>query len=74
MALSYRGGILLSVFLVIDSFLIWWINATNSRTTGFVAAPVASGDVTLVTYALIGAALIAVLVAIFFKFKPVPAC
>jgi hypothetical protein len=73
-AFGYRGGILLSVFLVVDGFLIWWINATNSRTATFVAAPVASGDVTVVTYGLIGAAVIAVLAAIFFKFKPVPAC
>jgi hypothetical protein len=74
LAIGYRGGILLAVFLVVDGFLIWWINVTNSRTTSFVTAPVASGDVTLVTYALVGVAVITILAAIFFKFKPVPAC
>ncbi|MGY5859166.1 MAG: hypothetical protein RTU63_07340 [Candidatus Thorarchaeota archaeon] len=73
MAFGKRGAILLSVFLAVDGFLIWWINS-SSRTSGFAAAPVASGDVTLVTYALIGAAVISILGAIMFKSKPVPAC
>lgn len=74
MALGYRGGFLLSVFLVVDGFLIWWVNLPSSRTSSFPAAPVASGDVTLVTYAIVGVAVIAILAAIFFRFKPVPAC
>lgn len=68
----YRGYILLSLFLVVDCFLIWWVNF-NTRSTGFVAAPVASGDQTLVTFALVGAAAIAILATIFYKVKPVPA-
>ena len=73
MAFGKRGGILLSIFLVVDGLAIWWVNS-SSRTSNFTTAPVASGDVTLVTYGLIGAAVIAVLGAIFFRFKPVPAC
>lgn len=68
----YRGYILLSLFLIVDCFLIWWVNF-NARSTGFIAAPIASGDQPLVTYALVGAAAIATLVTIFYKVKPVPA-
>ena len=68
---SYRGITLLTIFLVVDCILIWWVN--SPRTTSFVAAPVASGDQSLVTLVLIGAAVISVLGAIMFKSKPVPA-
>jgi len=68
---SYRGIILLTVFLVIDCILIFWIN--TAPRTAFVAAPIGYEDRTLVTYVLVGAAAIAVLGAIMFKSKPVPA-
>ena len=72
MARVYHGHILLSLFLVVDCFLIWWVNF-NTRSTGFIAAPVAAGNQTLVTYVLVGAAAIAILMTIFYKVKPVPA-
>ncbi|MCK4566889.1 MAG: hypothetical protein KAU48_06230 [Candidatus Thorarchaeota archaeon] len=71
MALSRRGLTLVSVFVIVDCILIWMVN-TSTRATG--AAPIALEDQFTVTLVLAGAAIIAVLVAIFFKFKPVPAC
>ena len=68
---SYRGITLLSIFLIVDCILIWWVN--QPRTTGFVTAPIATGDQSIVTLVLVGAAVIAILGAIMFKSKPVPA-
>jgi len=72
LAYGSRGLTLVSAFLVLDCMLIWLVN-TNTNTRGS-AAPVASEDQFLITLVLIGAGIIAVLAAIFFKFKPVPAC
>ncbi len=71
MALGKRGLTLVSVFVIVDCILIWMIN-TNTRATG--AGLIAPEDQYTVTLALAGAGIIAILLAIFFKFKPVPAC
>ncbi len=72
MAIGYRGLGLLIAFLVVDGALIWIVNTpVVGRVT---AAPVATGDQFLITMALAGAAVIAILAAILFKVKPVPAC
>ncbi|TFG32082.1 hypothetical protein EU528_04470 [Candidatus Thorarchaeota archaeon] len=68
----YRGYIVLSLFLVVDCILIWWVNF-GTRPTSFVTAPVSTGDQILITYALVGAAVIVILATIFYKVKPVPA-
>ena len=72
MAYGKRGIITVLSLLIVESILIWWVNS-SSRQTSFVTAPVASEEATLITYALIGAAAITVLGAIYFKVKPVPA-
>lgn len=71
MALGKRGLTLVSVFVIVDCILIWMVN-TSTRATG--AGFIASEDQFTVTLVLAGAGIIAVLIAIFFKFKPVPAC
>lgn len=68
---GYRGIISLTVFLVVDGLLIWWVNSSPRTVT---AAPlISSGDQGIITLVLAGAAVIAVLAAIMFKSKPVPA-
>ena len=71
MAFGYRGLAILLAFLVVDCILIWIVN--TSRVLPVTAAPITSGDRLLITEVLIGAAVIGVLVAIFYKVKPVPA-
>ncbi len=71
MALGKRGLTLVSVFVIVDCILIWMIN-TSTRATG--AGLIAPENQYTVTLALAGAGIIAILLAIFFKFKPVPAC
>jgi len=71
MALGQRGYALVSVFVIVDCILIWMVN-TSTRATGGGYIP--AEDQFTVTLVLAGAAIIAVLVAIIFKFKPVPAC
>jgi hypothetical protein len=73
MAYGKRGIITILSLLIVESILIWWVNISSSRTTSFVTAPIASEEATLITYALIGAMVITVLGAIYFKVKPVPA-
>jgi len=70
LALSYRGYILVSVFVIVDCILIWMVNS-STRATG--AGLIAPEDQFTITLVLAGAAIIAILLAIFFKFKPVPA-
>ena len=72
MAYGYRGLILFSTFIVVDLILIWIVNTPVS--TRVTTAPVATGDQFMITLALAGAGVIAVLAAIFYKIKPVPAC
>ena len=71
MALGYRGIGLLVSFLVVDAALILIVNAPTVETrTG---ASASTGDQLVITMALAGAAVIAILAGIFFRFKPVPA-
>jgi len=71
-----RGNIALilaSAFVVVDLALIVMVNTpTDTRVT--TAPLVAPENQFIITLVLIGAAIIASLAAIFFKFKPVPAC
>lgn len=70
MAIGKRGLTLVSVFVIVDCVLIWMVNS-STRATG--AGLIAPEDQFTITLALAGAAIIAILLAIFFKFKPVPA-
>ena len=70
MALSYRGLTLVSVFVIVDCILIWMVNSSTGATG---AGLIASEDQFTITPVLAGAAIIAILLAIIFKFKPVPA-
>ena len=71
-----RGNIALilaSAFVVADLALIVLVNTpTDTRVT--TAPLVAPENQVMITLVLVGAAIIASLAAIFFKFKPVPAC
>ena len=71
-----RGNIALilaSAFVVVDLALIVMVNTpTDTRVT--TAPLVAPENQFMITLVLVGAAIIASLAAIFFKFKPVPAC
>ena len=71
-----RGNIALilaSAFVVVDLALIVMVNTpTDTRVT--TAPLVAPESQFMITMVLVGAAIIASLAAIFFKFKPVPAC
>ena len=70
MALGKRGYTLVSVFVIVDCILIWMVNTSTRATAGGL---VAAEDQFTVTLVLAGAAIIAILLAIIFKFKPVPA-
>jgi len=70
MALGKRGLTLVSLFVIVDCVLIWMVNS-STRATG--AGLIAPEDQFTITLVLAGAAIIAILLAIFFKFKPVPA-
>ena len=72
MARSNIALILASAFVVADLALIVLVNTpTDTRVT--TAPLVAPESQFMVTMVLVGAAIIASLAAIFFKFKPVPA-
>jgi len=71
LAYGYRGLGFVSAFLVVDCILIWLVNApTSTRVT---SPPIATGDQLMITLVLVGAGIIAVLAAIYYKVKPVPA-
>ena len=70
MVLSYRVLTLVSVLVIADIILIWMVNSGTSATG---AGLIASEDQFTITLVLAGAAVIAILLAIVFKHKPVPA-
>ena len=70
MAIGKRGLTLVSVFVIVDCVFIWMVNS-STRATG--AGLIAPEDQFTITLVLAGAAIIAILLAVFFKFKPVPA-
>ena len=70
MALGKRGLTFVSVFVIVDCILIWMVNS-STRATG--AGLVAPEDQLTITLVLAGAAIIVILLAIIFRYKPVPA-